>query len=327
MNLSLYDNNLKRIAIIGNRFVSCLWSEGYNTTQDFCLELVETPEYKQKVRPDCYIGRSDRKTLMVIKSVSVKDGHIVATGKEAKRVLDDVSFIGTIATGSQVDKAIKNAYNNSTKYNRLDFLDSNLGIAYEHQISNKSILDLCETMCQDSDVGFRSVIDVDRILVEFYKPEFNPNIILSRSFGNLSGVSFAVGLDNYKNYAIVLGSGEGENRVRVDIDRTDGSNRRELIVDAKDISKEENETESQYLKRLESRGVEKLLEHQKFLDVAFLPLADEFGKKYDLGDILTVRLTDYGINLQARVSRFVQKSQNNSTKTTIEVGNITIRRR
>ena len=51
MNLNLYDHDLNRIATIGNRFVSCLWSEGYNTTQDFCLELVETEEYTRKSVP------------------------------------------------------------------------------------------------------------------------------------------------------------------------------------------------------------------------------------------------------------------------------------
>ena len=64
MNLSLYDPQLNRIAIIEGRFVSCMWSEGYNTTQPFTLELLATAEYKQKVKPDCYVGRDDRKTLI-----------------------------------------------------------------------------------------------------------------------------------------------------------------------------------------------------------------------------------------------------------------------
>ena len=49
-----------------------MWSEGYNTTQPFTLELLATAEYKQKVKPDCYVGRDDRKTLMVIKTVVSK---------------------------------------------------------------------------------------------------------------------------------------------------------------------------------------------------------------------------------------------------------------
>ena len=327
MNLNLYDHDLNRIATIGSRFVSCLWSEGYNTTQDFCLELVETEEYKRKVRTDCYVGRTDRRTLMVIKSVEVRDGHIVATGKEAKRVLDDVAFIGTISTGSTVDTAIKNAYNNSNQYHKLAIADSDLGIAYNHQISHKSILELCEIMAQDTDVGFRSVRDDGKISVEFYQPAFDPNLILSRDFGNLSNVEFSTSFENYKNYAIVLGEGEGADRVRVDVDRTDGAERRDLIVDAKDISRDDGETDSEYNARLTARGVENLLERAQTLNTAFLPYAGDFGKRYDLGDILTVRLPDYGMTLQARVSRFTQKAQGNKVDTTIEVGKITVNRR
>jgi hypothetical protein len=327
MNLNLYDHDLNRIATIGNRFVSCLWSEGYNTTQDFCLELVETEEYKRKVRPDCYVGRTDRPTLMVIKSVVVRGGHIIATGKEAKRVMHDVAFVGTISSGSPVDTAVKNAYNKSNQYHKLTIADSDLGVAYNYQISHKSILELCETMGQDTDVGFRSVRDDDQISVEFYQPALNPNLIISREIGNISNVEFSASVENYKNYAIVLGEGEGADRVRVDVDRTDGAERRDLIVDAKDIRREDGETESEYNARLTARGVGKLLEHTQTLNTAFLPYAVDFGKRYDLGDILTVRLPDYGMTLQARVSRFTQKAQGNSTETTIEVGKITVNRR
>ena len=327
MNLNLYDHDLNRIATIGNRFVSCLWSEGYNTTQDFCLELVETEEYKRKVRPDCYVGRTARPTLMVIKSVVVRGGHIIATGKEAKRVMYDVAFVGTISSGSPVDTAVKNAYNKSNQYHKLTIADSDLGVAYNYQISHKSILELCETMGQDTDVGFRSVRDDDQISVEFYQPALNPNLILSREIGNISNVEFSDSVENYKNYAIVLGEGEGADRVRVDVDRTDGAERRDLIVDAKDIRREDGETESEYNARLTARGVGKLLEHTQTLNTAFLPYAVDFGKRYDLGEILTVRLPDYGMTLQARVSRFTHKAQGNSTETTIEVGKITVNRR
>ena len=327
MNLNLYDHDLNRIATIGNRFVSCLWSEGYNTTQDFCMELVETEEYKRKVRPDFYVGRTDRPTLMVIKSVVVRGGHIIATGKEAKRVLEDVAFIGTISSGSPVDTAIKNAYNNSNQYHRLAIADSDLGIAYNHQISHKSILELCETMGQDTDVGFRSVHDGYQISVEFYQPALNPNLILSRDFGNLSNVEFSTSVDEYKNYAIVLGDGEGEDRVRVDVDRTDGAERRDLIVNANDLFRKDEETDEEYNARLTARGVEKLLERTQTLNTEFIPYAGDFGKRYDLGDILTVRLPDYGMTLQARVSRFTQKAQGNKVETTVEVGKITVNRR
>ena len=326
MNLNLYDNDLNRIAIIGSQYISCLWSEGYNTIENFTMELVATDEYKKKIRSDCYVGRNDRKTLMVIKTVEIANGKIVASGKQAGRVLDDVSFIGTIELGSMIDTSIKNAYNNGNKYRNLEFADTNLQIPYNHQISNKSILKLCETMCQSEDVGFRVIRNNGTMYTEFYRPEYNPNFVLSEKFGNLSIDSVSISTEKLKNYAIVLGEGEGENRNKVYVDSTNGEERRDLIVDASDIQKEENETDESYNSRLVARGIEKLLENQQTFSCAFSPHVKDFGVKYDLGDILTVYLTDYGLTLQSRVSRFTQKSQNNKIETTIEVGQITIKR-
>ena len=326
MKINLYDENLHRIAIIDERFVSCLWSEGYNTTENFTLELQETEEYRKKVRPDCYVGRNDRKTLMVIKTVGIADDKIIASGKQATQVLNDVAFIGTINEGSKFDSSIEKAYNGSNKFKNVEIVSSGLSETYKHQISNKHFLNLCETMCQSEDVGFRSVRNNGVINIEFYKPELKSNLVFSKKIGNLSIDSINISTSTFKNYAIVLGEGEGENRIRVTVDQTNGNERRELIVDAKDIQKEENETVESYNQRLMARGAEKLLECQKILNVAFMPFAKDFGTKYDLGDILTVLLPEYGIKLQSRVVRFTQKVQNNQTTTTIDVGNLIIKR-
>ena len=326
MNLSLYDKDLNRVAIIGGLYISCLWSEGYNTIENFTLELVETDEYKKKVAVDCYVGRDDRNTLMIIKTAQFGNGKIVASGKQATRVLGDVSFIGTISSGSNIDTSVINAYNNSDKYRGVEFINTSLGVKYHHQISNKSFSELCETMCQSEDVGFRAKRGVGNVLIEFYQPGEKENLVFSEKFGNLTVNSVSISSENYKNYAIVLGEGDGDSRTKVVIDLTNGAERRDLIVDAKDLQSEDGETAESYRERLTARGFENLIERTQTFSCAFTPYSSDFGKKYDLGDVLTVYLTDYGITLKARVAKFTQKSQNNRTITEIVVGKITIKR-
>ena len=326
MKLNLYDKNLNRISIIGDRFISCMWSEGYNTTQPFALELQATEEYKRKVKPDLYVGRDDRKTLMVIKAVQAKDGKIIATGKQATRCLDDVPFIGTIEAGEYLAPAIKNAYENSDGFEGVSFADTALNVICAQQISNKSFLEICEKACQDTDTGFRAVRSADGIKIELYQPAPDSNLVFSQTFGNLTVNSVLLSTENLKNHAIVLGAGEGNARVQVVVDRSNGQQKRSMIVDARDLTRGENETDDAYRARLIARGVEKLLEKQGTWECAFAPFAKDFGVRYDLGDILTVLLPDYGIKLQARVSRFTQKAQQNKTTTSIEVGTITIMR-
>ena len=326
MNLNLYDANLNRIAIIGEKYDSCLWSEGYNTIENFTLELIETDEYKKKVSVDCYVGRDDRKTLMVIKTVRISDGKIVASGKQATRVLEDVPFIGTISSGSDIDTSVISAYNNSDKYRNVEFSNTALGVKYPHQISNKSFSELCKIMCQSEDIGFRAIRKNGIVTIEFYNPLEKENLVFSEKFGNLIVESLSISSENYKNYAIVLGEGEESKRTTVYVDLTNGAERRSLIVDAKDIQSEDGETIDSYKERLTSRGIEKLLDCTKTFSCAFIPYSSDFGTKYDLGDFLTVYLTDYGFSLKARVAKFTQKSQNNKTETSIEVGQITIKR-
>lgn len=326
MNLSVYDINMNRIAVIGGQFVSCLWSEGYNSTGSFTLELIQTAEYKKKIRQDYYVGRSDRKTVMVIKSVQFDGDRIVATGKQATRVLDDVVHIGTIATGAKIDTAIRSAYNESNKYRGLEFADTDLGIKAQHQISNSSFLELCNSLCEDTDLGIKVERSGSGLVAEFYQPAINKNLIFSKRFGNLAEPSITLSSENYKNFAIVMGEGSGGERVTVEVDMSNGADHREVVVDARDVQTYEGETATQYRERLAQRGVEKLLETPEVFSCKFTPFAGDFGERYDLGDVLTVNLDEYGLKLQARVTKFTQKSQKNKTTTTIEVGKIIIAR-
>ena len=326
MKLNLYDRSLKRIAVVESRYVSCMWSEGYNSTQPFTMELQASEEFKKKVQPDCYVGRDDRKTMMVIKTVKVKDGRIVASGKQAQRCLDDVAFEGTIQAGSNVPSAIKSAYDRSHGYENFEVAASGLNVDYDHQISNKSIMLLLETMCQDTDTGFRVVRADKKLRVEFYRPEINHKLKLAQSYGNMRVDEVTLSTENKKDYAIVLGEGEGDSRFRVYVDLSSGEQKRSMFVDARDILREENESDSSYSARLYARGAEQLLTKQGTWECALTPLGTEFGVRYDLGDIVTVLLPDYDMRIQSRIQRFTQQSQNNRVDTIVEVGNITITR-
>lgn len=326
MKISVYDKNLTRILIIDNQFVSCLWAEGYNTTEQFVLELQNSDTYKTKIRPDCYVGRADRNTLMVIKTVEFRDGLIIVTGFTADRVLEDVAFVGTIPENQQIPATVKAAYDDSTKYRLLEFAPSELTTKYAHQISHKSFSELCHTMAQETNLGFRVVKSGGGLLAEFYQGQIRSNAIFAEKYGNLATESIILSSEVEKNVAIVLGQGEGDARVRVTVDLSGGSDKKELIVEASDLQQEENETASQYQARLRARGVEQLLLQKATQECALLVRESDFGTRFDLGDIVTVLLTDYGLKFTAKIARFSQKEQANQTETVVEVGEITILR-
>lgn len=211
MNINIYDKNLSRIIILQSQFVSCYWEEGYNTCGVFTLELQDSPTWRDKIKPDYYVGRDDRRTLMVVKTVEIKGGLIIVSGAEAKLNLDDVAFLGTIDENSVVSTALMNAYATSTGFPNMTFANSGLPDVYAHQISNKSMLELCYKMCQDTNIGFVANRFNNTVRIELYKPAQNPNLVFSEDYGNLNDVDVLLSTMGYKNKAIVMGADEERN--------------------------------------------------------------------------------------------------------------------
>lgn len=322
MKISIYDTKLNRIAIIDNHFVSVYWLEGFNSKGVFTLELQNQDEYKQIIKNDYYVGRSDRKTLMVINHVEIVKNKIIASGMTADRVFQDVAMIGTVNSYQYIDKRIKELYNNSDKIDRVEFAETDIGVKASMQISNDDFQNVALTLAQKNNIGFRAVKGDGVVEGEFYLPKPNGSIFAEK-YGNLILDRLIMSVDKYKNYAVVLGEGEGENRRRVDVDLSDGQERkRQFVVDARDLFRGENETDEEYDQRLFDRGVSKLISYPKGLSVGIQVPSEEFGVSYDLGDKVTAILDDYGLKIQTHIARFSQKEQYNTITTIVEVGDI-----
>ena len=322
MKVNIYDTQLNRVLFLDNTFISLLWKPHYNKMGNFTLEVAETDINKLSIKPDYYVSISDDDNLMVIKTVETKNNKIVATGFSATRVLHDVAFIGTIEAGANVPSAIKSAYATTAGFPLVNIAESDLDVTYPRQISHKSIGELCEIMCGTTDLGFKAVKNGKNIDIVFYQPKENPNLVFAEKYGNIKNSSLLISTNAYKNYAIVLGQGEGEQRLKVfvDIRANNEEQKREIIIDAKDLQKAEDETQEQYIKRLEARGIEKLLSQQIKKDVNFLPHITQNGV---IGEIITVLLEDFNIKLKTRIISMQIKEQNNSMQKTFDVGELT----
>ena len=145
---------------------------------------------------------------------------------------------------------------------------------------------------------------------------------------NLQNVTVTSGTTDYKNVAVVAGAGEGSAReVRiVSLGAVSGENRRELYVDARDLQREyqvatptgdhdaqgnpvytyeaRTYTDEEYFALLDARGLEKLSEHLRTFSVTCDIVQNniKYGKDYNLGDRMPIKLPEYGIYASARIS-------------------------
>ena len=88
MTVSVYNLWLERIGVI-ETWVSLVWQECYNTEGSFQLEVRRRSDLLPLLKPEYYCGLTGHDTLMVLKSVQIKDGAIVVNGFPATHILDD----------------------------------------------------------------------------------------------------------------------------------------------------------------------------------------------------------------------------------------------
>lgn len=147
----------------------------------------------------------------------------------------------------------------------------------------------------------------------------NNPVIFSPDFNSLESLDYTESYLDYKNMAYVAGQGEGiERRVITLNDDSEGFERYELYVDARDISETEDEDGTgeeggeppprpvaEIEADLIDRGNEKLdeLKQEIFMDGQILTKSPFlYERDYTEGDIVTVQHRAWGLELDARIT-------------------------
>lgn len=124
--------------------------------------------------------------------------------------------------------------------------------------------EVCYEVAKAADLGLRSQLDGTDIAIDVLERPDTGRIVGAR-YGNVAKAKFSRDVADWCNYAVVLGEGDGDSRVRVEVDATDGDARRELYVDARDLQSEVDGTtysDTQYRAMLRQRGLEELAQHR-----------------------------------------------------------------
>ena len=107
-------------------------------------------------------------------------------------------------------------------------------------------------------LGIKCAMSGTDIAVTVFEPTAVDTLV-GQVYGNASGGKIVRDERSWKNYAIVLGEGEGAARIRQDVDQTGSDALRELYVDARDLQQDAL-SEAAYKLVLAQRGREKLAE-------------------------------------------------------------------
>lgn len=151
----------------------------------------------------------------------------------------------------------------------------------------------------------------------------NPFVTFSDGFNNLGEVDASTDRSNYKNYAVVAGQDQAENRKVAYADLSGGGYRRMLYVDARGARwNPDEQSEAEYLAGLEQQGLDRLLDYQIVSNVDIQAAASgfEYLQDWDLGDLVDVIVDEIGLAMQARIITVREVFKQNNHTVEIELG-------
>ena len=338
MDLLLLDKNFQICGIIDD-FASLVWNRKYYECGNFTLQT-KLDKYND-IKIAKYIYCKDFVETAVIEAIKIQEStQIVETSGRflesilAKRVINITKKFSNKITEDIVRSLITDIAINDTN-RKIDKLvlgtRQGLGTSRTMQMTGDVLLDKIYELCKEDELGFRVRYDFDNdeIIAEVWKgldridtQTINTWAIFSKNFENITDSEYNTDSTQYRNYAYVEGEVtdvEG-NKTRkstiVDM-RKEGEERLELYVDARDLQKDEETTDMEYMEMLRERGKEKLAENNKVEEASFSidPYSNLIYKTdFDLGDKVVYKNDDLGFNIENRIVG-ISEAYENGNKT------------
>jgi len=345
MDLVILNENRERLGII-DEFESLIWSERYYECGDF--EVLTYPNQNNIILAvqGHYISIEESERLMIIEDVHIVtdpvDGNkLVIKGRSIEIVLDrriiwnPVVFENMSLQDCILNILTENAfdpYNAERHISILDFEASTdpyiLGIVVKTQFWGESLYNAVVDLCFSNKVGFKiTLTEENRFLFKLYagvdrsyEQTENPYVIFSPNFENLKNSTYISTDKLYKTVSLTRGEkGVGNSQIAIEVLINDGTDmaRREMLLDAQDVSKVDQEgnpiPDETYIEHLYQRGREEL--SKRSMIQSFSSEIDPigtfvYGEDFFLGDIVQVS-NEYGIENRSRTIELV-RSQDKS---------------
>lgn len=344
MEIVVLNKELESIAII-DAFESLIWTDRYCESGDCELYLPATAFNVTVLQEDYYLYQSGSERLMYVEDIEIETdaengNHMTVTGRSLEALLERRIIWGQRVLRGDIQTVIGTLLNE----NVISPSDTNRKIPYfsfqrnddpsiptttlEIQFTGDNLYEAIQIICETYSVGFKVTADLDNkkfVLSLYvgkdrsYNQTTNPYVVFSPDFENLIASNYYASKRNLKNAALVAGEGEGAERKTVTIaGEASGLDRRELFVDARDISSSTSEGDlslSEYNALLTERGNEKLVEYEAA--ATFEGEVDDgrsfkYGRDYYIGDIVQI-INEYGMEGTARVCETVYSQNEEGT--------------
>lgn len=350
MEAIILNKNFEKIYIL-DEFKSFIWTDRYYEAGDFQLLLAATSDILNYVKADHYLYNRMSEHLMVIEQVQIitdpeEGDEIEVIGRSFESVLERRIVWGQQTFSGNFQSQMQRLLNlnvispsiSARKIPNLVFSSSTnsdiTDLTIDTQYTGDNIYILMVDAVMDREIGWKIVLDdSNRFVFSFYKgtdrsyeQSDNPYVVFSPGFENIVNSKYLESKKELKNIAYVGGEGEGTQRKWATYDpaSANGLDRRELYVDARDLSSDIMDelgnqhtlTPAQYQSVLRQRGADQLTENTEFkmfegeVETTQMYL---YNRDFFMGDIVEIE-NEYGITACARVTEMVMSHDTSGEK-------------
>lgn len=337
MEALILDTSFKAVALI-DVFDTFIWTERYSEHGDFEIYPQVTEENLQSLQEDMYVCIKESDRVMIIEDIQIDSdadngSTLTVTGRSLESILyrrivwSQTVLSGNLQTAIEkiLDENVISPQDDERRIENFVFKTNNsvtlrrLRLENEVQFTGEYVYDVIKALCDAFNIGFKVTLSADNEFVfelyegvdRSYEQIKKPYVIFSPSYENLIDSSHFRSKRNLKTVALVAGEGEGSERITTTVSVDDGAglglSRRELYVDARDVSQTVDGTtldESEYNSQLTGRGKEKLaecIEIQSFDGKSEVNSIFKLGEDYFIGDIVQIE-NEYGLKSRSRVT-------------------------
>lgn len=341
---------------------SIIWHSVYFGVGDFEVYAQATPAMLDLLRVGRYVTRPDNEEVGIIERINVatneQDGiMIIASGRFAKSILDRRLIYKLTGSSNKAttlygnvenevrevvyNNAINCAFDSKRNISVLQLGDvagiplrivSASGKATRKQVTNENLLEYTDGVLEEYGLSALCALGGGKLRYKVKQganrsvnnTDGNIPIVFSQEYDNLTASEYTYDATPEKNVVLIGGEGAGVDRFYSLIENGEADlNRREIFVDATDISKkytDENEaeqsyTDEEYKEMIDEKGKQKtapLVASESFSGTIDATNGNYvYGRDFALGDIVTVQDNNLGIYANVRIREATEVQDEN----------------
>lgn len=315
--------------------ITVQWNRKYYEVGDFVI-TIPMKQYHSNVR---YISCNERKELGVVNKASYQktDDTMEISGYFAESLLNYGNTYPTFYGSGEITYVLKTMLDTyqveiDNLWRIYDITALETGDKVDFQSTGDELATKLYEILKTQEMSFNVTYGFEQkhIALEFYKGKDMTQsangdvyVTFTTAKGNIVDPVVYIDDSNYRNYAVVAGSGEADERIYVEVDQSNGEGIRKLFVDERGTQYNSSEqTLDQYKLELQQKGIEKLQDYQKITNIDFSVIGNgyQYMKDFDLGTKCDTIIENIGLAYEARIIAIYEAFQKGLHTIEIEIG-------